>query len=568
MTKVKRVSQFPGSCTRSSHHEGTESGTRRSTILARVVNSPSRCVVLATASTSMRPLLTNAVRIAAPCRCRVDSRHHLRRVAVVRKSSTSSAASTAFLDFAEGPDVNDDKHHCPPSSSVMDTVAPAAMGRPRLQRLRERLQHEKIPAAALVKVSQWARPTRHHATTDRPANTTTPPSRLPSSQPQSHPTLHPPSSPSSFSYEALRDSLRDYPDPTLDRVLVDTFARRHTYLRLSLTERCNLRCTYCMPEQGVPLQPPEHLLQTPELLYLAQTFASFGVTKFRLTGGEPTLRHDVVDVVRGLRQFQPHQIGMTSNGIKIPSLLDDLVDAGLNSLNVSLDTVFPDKFAHLTRRPAKYLDRVWQALDRAHEVAVAAAESTTHSRFSVKLNCVVMRGVNDHEVADFCRLVDRYPLLQVRFIEYMPFDENGWNQNLLVGYQELLSRLESEGVHLRPVPSDDPHDTTKWYDWSGEEGWLSTPSRRIGFITSMSAHFCDSCNRVRLTADGQLKSCLFDGGEVSLTRALREGWDDSELRKLVHYALQTKPKALGGHDSPDAIHRDARRNRPMTLIGG
>lgn len=345
--------------------------------------------------------------------------------------------------------------------------------------------------------------------------------------------------------QALVDPL---PNIEQNKVLTDSFQRQHTYLRLSLTERCNLRCTYCMPEAGVPLQPAHHLLQTPELLRIAKYFRKAGVTKFRLTGGEPSLRHDLLTVVDGLHQLGPDQIGMTSNGIALHKKLPSLVEAGLNSLNISLDTLDPEKFGKLTRRPAAYMDRVWQTLEVAHGL------------LNVKLNCVVMRGVNDHEVADFINLTDQFPNLAVRFIEYMPFSENGWNWSKCVPYQELLDNLPQDKIS--PIPAQDPHDTTKWF--------RTASGGRVGFITSMSSHFCAGCNRLRLSADGQIKVCLFDGhSEISLRDALRDyNFNDEDLGKLIHHAVQKKKFALGGHKDPQDIMNDAANNRPMTLIGG
>jgi len=338
------------------------------------------------------------------------------------------------------------------------------------------------------------------------------------------------------------------PDPEPSMILTDTFARKHTYLRLSLSERCNLRCTYCMPEKGVPLQPQEHLLQTQELLQLASYFVAQGVTKFRLTGGEPTLRKNLIDVVSGLAELQPQQIGMTTNGVTLHRQLPELVEAGLTSVNLSLDTLDPDQFAQLTRRPAAYLDRVWQTLELCHEVI---PEQT-------KINCVVMRGINDAQIAPFIKLSEQFPKLQVRFIEYMPFDANGWNWDKFISYKEMLEALPFE---LEAVPSPDPHDTTKWF--------RTDSGGRIGFITSMSSHFCAGCNRLRLTADGQIKVCLFDGTtEISLRDALRQGMSEADLSKLVHYAIQKKKFSLGGHSDPQDISEDSANNRPMTLIGG
>ena len=369
--------------------------------------------------------------------------------------------------------------------------------------------------------------------------------------------------------QALRLQLAHLPDPAPEHVLTDRHRRRHTYLRLSVTERCNLRCTYCMPAAGVPLQPASHLLSTTELLTLAQHFAQqLGVTKFRLTGGEPTLRADLLAIVDGLSKLQPQSIGMTTNGIALGGTngkLQALHQAGLTGLNVSLDTVDPDEFAALTRRPASYLQRVRHCLEQAVEIA-----SDSNNNFTVKLNCVVMRGTNDHGVPDLIRLAEQYDgHLQVRFIEYMPFSENGWNWDRCVPYAELLQRLRQQHeMELQPLPAEDPHDTTKWFTYNHPNS--STTTTKIGFITSMSQHFCGTCNRLRLTADGQIKVCLFDGRtDVSLRDALRAHWSQKELNKLIHYAaVQTKHAALGGHRDPADIMKDAGNNRPMTLIGG
>ena len=364
----------------------------------------------------------------------------------------------------------------------------------------------------------------------------------------------------------------DDPDSSSSMVLTDRFHRRHSYLRLSLTERCNLRCTYCMPEHGVPLQPPQHLLQTPELVHLAGTFAHHGVTKFRLTGGEPTLRRDVVDIVHGLaalhnKNKMKRHIGMTTNGIVLASQLPALMEAGLTHVNVSLDTLQADKFATLTRRPGTYLTKVWESLEACHDLL------SHRPGHGFKLNCVVMRHVNTNEIADFVRLTQTtFPQASIRFIEYMPFTQNGWNTTKLVPYQELLTTLAHDhGINLTPVPSDDASDTTKWYTtpWDTTSTTTSTTAGRIGFITSMTDHFCGSCNRLRLTADGTLKVCLFDGTtEFSLRDALRAGCTEYELSKVVHAALQQKQWKLGGHASPISVAAHADSNQPMTLIGG
>lgn len=396
------------------------------------------------------------------------------------------------------------------------------LSRPRLEALRQQMRRE-----GPVRLSQFPAPKRVSEPVEKPKSTE-------------------PSSDSPVDFPALLATLPDVPT---SEILHDRFQRKHTYLRLSLTERCNLRCTYCMPEQGVPLQPPEHLLQTPELLRIARYFFEAGVRKFRLTGGEPTLRRDLVDIVAGLSALGPDQIGITTNGITLTKNLPDLAAAGLTSVNISLDTLDADKFTQLTRRPG--LDRVLQAIDLAHETLGATG--------NVKINCVVMRGVNDGEIADFIRLTERYPLLSVRFIEYMPFTDNGWNWDKCVPYQELLDSLPEGLVHK--IPEEDPHDTTKWFK--------TATGSKVGFITSMSSHFCAGCNRLRLGADGTIKVCLFDGNtDISLKDAIRSGLTEPEWGKLIHYALSKKKWSLGGHKDPQDIMRDAANNRPMTLIGG
>eukprot|EP00522_Entomoneis_paludosa_P017412 CAMPEP_0172450198 /NCGR_PEP_ID=MMETSP1065-20121228/8647_1 /TAXON_ID=265537 /ORGANISM="Amphiprora paludosa, Strain CCMP125" /LENGTH=531 /DNA_ID=CAMNT_0013201975 /DNA_START=79 /DNA_END=1674 /DNA_ORIENTATION=+ len=429
--------------------------------------------------------------------------------------------------------------------------------RPRLAALRERLQTEPAPRPASQYAQNGSSPI---VTTTTSSVTATSPSPAVVESPI-------------LDMEELRAWADAQPDLPLDNqklLLTDRYQRHHSYLRLSLTERCNLRCTYCMPPEGVPLQPKSHILQTSELLQLASYFRyQGGVSKFRLTGGEPTLRADLVDIVRGLKALDPQQIGMTTNGIVLASKLPALVEAGMDSINISLDTLQPDKFAELTRRPAGYLDKVWQALEACQEVQQEQMRMSGQSKpnLTVKLNCVVMRNVNTDEIADFVKLTQTFPHLAIRFIEYMPFSDNGWNNDQLVPYPELLQDLhDNHNIDLQKVPSPDPSDTTKWY----QTPWSSTASsRNIGFITSMSQHFCGTCNRLRLTADGQLKVCLFDGKtELSLRDALRAGFTNQQLAKVIHAAVQNKHYKLGGHVDPQALADDADTNRPMTLIGG
>ncbi|KZT72882.1 molybdenum cofactor biosynthesis prote [Daedalea quercina L-15889] len=326
--------------------------------------------------------------------------------------------------------------------------------------------------------------------------------------------------------------------------LIDSFQRRHNYLRISLTERCNLRCFYCMPSEGVELSPREHILTDDEVIRLSKLFVRSGVTKIRLTGGEPTVRKSLGDIVvrlKGLRKFGLESIGMTSNGIALERRLSSLVENGLTHLNLSLDTLDPFKFEIMTRRRGH--DAVLRSLDTA----------LTSNLQSVKLNVVVVHGLNDHEVHDFLELT-RDRELSVRFIEFMPFAGNKWDKRKMVPSAELLARIRHRHPDVMKAP-DELNDTARSFVIPGYKG-------NFGFISSMSDHFCSSCNRLRLTADGQIKVCLFDAKEISLRDRMREGATDEELQQAIGLAVQGKEK----HAGMEGI--DVETNRPMILIGG
>ncbi len=338
--------------------------------------------------------------------------------------------------------------------------------------------------------------------------------------------------------------------PATSDLLTDRFGRRHTYLRISLTERCNLRCQYCMPAEGIPLTPKDHMLTTPEIVRLARLFVEAGVDKIRLTGGEPLVRKDVEAVVEQIGALpRLRALALTTNGLLLERKLDRLHRAGLTHLNLSLDTLREDRFRWLARRPG--LDHVLAAVNLALDYGYAGPDRT------LKINCVVMRGINDDELTDFVAWTEAMPV-EVRFIEYMPFDGNGWAGDKLVPYREMLDRI-GERFPLERV-EDGPTETSKTYRVPGHVG-------RVGFITSMTTPFCDGCNRLRLTADGALKVCLFGRAEVSLRDRMREGASDDDLRATIHAAVQRKKAA---HDGVDEIAEAARRaeNRPMILIGG
>ncbi|KAF7704673.1 molybdenum cofactor biosynthesis protein 1 isoform X1 [Silurus meridionalis] len=323
--------------------------------------------------------------------------------------------------------------------------------------------------------------------------------------------------------------------------LTDTFGRRHNYLRISLTEKCNLRCQYCMPEEGVKLSPKEQLLSTEEVLTLARLFVREGVEKIRLTGGEPLIRPDVLHIIAEMRKMDGLKtIAVTTNGLNLSRLLPGLKKAGVNLLNVSLDSLVPAKFEFIVRR--KGFHKVMEGIDKAIELGYNP----------VKVNCVVMRGLNEDELLDFVNLTERKPL-DVRFIEYMPFDGNKWNFRKMVSYAEMLDRIKQQWPSLEPLPGEET-GTAKAFRVPGFQG-------QLGFITSMSDHFCGSCNRLRITADGNLKVCLFGNSEVSLRDCLRSGASDEELLQIIGAAVGRKKKQHAGMFSISQM-----KNRPMILI--
>ncbi|XP_038617207.1 molybdenum cofactor biosynthesis protein 1 isoform X5 [Tachyglossus aculeatus] len=298
-----------------------------------------------------------------------------------------------------------------------------------------------------------------------------------------------------------------------------------------------------MPEEGVPLTPKADLLTTPEILRLARLFVQEGVDKIRLTGGEPLIRPDVVDIVAQLRQLPGLKtLAVTTNGINLARMLPRLQEAGLDALNVSLDTLVPAKFEFIVRR--KGFHKVMEGIHKAIELGYDP----------VKVNCVVMRGLNEDELLDFVALSEQLPV-DVRFIEYMPFDGNKWNFKKMVSYKEMLDTIQGRWPELVKLPVEDS-STAKTYKVPHFLG-------QISFITSMSEHFCGSCNRLRITADGNLKVCLFGNSEVSLRDHLRAGAPEEELMRVIGAAVGRKKRQHAG-----MFNISQMKNRPMILIGG
>ena len=323
----------------------------------------------------------------------------------------------------------------------------------------------------------------------------------------------------------------------------DSYNRIHNYLRISLTDNCNLRCSYCMPEEDYAFTPVSKLMQADEIETIAKIFVAEGVNKIRLTGGEPLVRKDAATIMLALSKL-PVQLTLTTNGTRLHKFIDVLKEAKIRSLNLSLDTLQSDKFNLITQRDQ--FEVVWKNI-----------QLLLDHGFNVKVNVVVMRGINDNEIDDFIAWTKNTPV-HVRFIEFMPFSGNHWSSNRVVTLDQILTGIarKYEFIPLQP----EKHDTAKNYIVPGHAG-------TFGIISTMSAHFCGDCNRMRLTADGKLKNCLFSKDEIDLLSALRSG---ENIVPLIHQCVFGKEKQLGGQFSPafEQLHADEIHNRSMITIGG
>ena len=326
-------------------------------------------------------------------------------------------------------------------------------------------------------------------------------------------------------------------------MIIDSHNRVHDYLRISLTDNCNLRCFYCMPEEEYTFTPASQLMQKDEIETLAKIFVSLGVNKIRLTGGEPLVRKDAAEIITSLSKL-PVKLTLTTNGSRLHEFADTLEQAGVRSLNISLDTLQSEKFQLITRRNQfeKIYDNIQLLLKKD---------------FHVKVNVVVMKGLNDNEINDFIEWTKHQPV-HVRFIEFMPFAGNWWTSNKVFSMQQMLDVIKEkyEVVRLQ----DEKHDTSKGYMVPGHLGTFA-------IISTMSSPFCSGCNRMRLTADGKMKNCLFSEKETDLLSALRSGGD---VIPLIHQSVKAKAKELGGQFTADFQHLHAEdiHNRSMITIGG
>ena len=331
-----------------------------------------------------------------------------------------------------------------------------------------------------------------------------------------------------------------------NNILTDSFKRKHSYLRISLTERCNLRCTYCMPDNGVLLSPKSNIMTTDEIYQIAKTFVEKGVTKIRLTGGEPLVRKDIKKVLEKLSSL-PVELAITTNAVSVDRFISTFKTYSIQNINVSLDSLDAEKFTTITRR--NYFETVY------NNILLLVKEG-----FNVKLNAVLIKGFNDNEIIDFIKF-SKDLNISIRFIEFMPFDGNKWDIKKMVSYQEIMDCAYSHFSKDDIIRMEDaPNDTAKNYKLKGAKG-------SFAIISSVTNPFCDSCNRLRLTANGQLKNCLFSATESDLLTALRNGKD---ITPIIKKAVLGKFKVRGGMDTLDKLQEPKlhSKNRSMIAIGG
>lgn len=326
-------------------------------------------------------------------------------------------------------------------------------------------------------------------------------------------------------------------------MIIDSYNRVHDYLRISLTDNCNLRCFYCMPDEEYDFAPASKLMQPAEIETLAKLFVKEGVKKIRLTGGEPLVRKDAAEIILALSAL-PVELTLTTNGARLHEFAGILKESGIRSINISLDTLHADKFMLITRR------NIFQQVKDNIDLML-------HHGLHVKINVVVMKGLNEDEINDFIAWTKDTPV-HVRFIEFMPFTGNRWTSNKVVSFHEILETIEKK-YHFVALPGK-PHDTAKGFAVPGHAGTFAV-------ISTMTAPFCGTCNRIRLTADGKLKNCLFSSYETDLLTPLR---NNEDILPLIYGNIKAKEKELGGQFTTalQSIETANIQNRPMITIGG
>jgi cyclic pyranopterin phosphate synthase len=328
-------------------------------------------------------------------------------------------------------------------------------------------------------------------------------------------------------------------------ILIDRYGRKLTYLRLSVTDRCNLRCQYCMPQINFSWLPHDSILTYEEILKVCRTLATIGVTKVRLTGGEPLVRRDLISLVEKLTEIEEfEEICITTNGVLLEEYADSLYQAGIRHINISLDSLNPERFAYITG--FDLFEQVWRGIEKVLEKGFSP----------VKINSVIMKGINDNEITALAGLSMKYPI-QVRFIEFMPVGQDiFWNPDRFVSCDKIESRVEGAFGKLRPLPKSHSAGPASEYVLDKAPG-------SVGFIGALSRRFCESCNRLRLTAEGHLRLCLFSDEEVDVKKALRQGLNTEELTLFFCQAVLRKPKGLKFLDKERLSC-----SRGMSSIGG
>jgi GTP 3',8-cyclase len=326
-------------------------------------------------------------------------------------------------------------------------------------------------------------------------------------------------------------------------MIVDGFNRVHNYLRISMTDNCNLRCFYCMPEEDYEFTPASRLMQPDEIEAIAKIFVSQGINKIRLTGGEPLVRKDAADIIMRLSKL-PVNLTITTNGTRLHEFVEVLENAGVKSLNISLDTLNKEKFNLMTRR--NQFEKVYENI-----------QLMIQKGFHVKVNMVVIKNLNHDEIIDFVQWTKDEPV-HVRFIEFMPFTGNKWENEKVFTWQQILETV-SGNFDILPLEKE-KHETAKKYIIPGHKGTFAV-------ISTMSAPFCSDCNRMRLTADGKMKNCLFSQSETDLLTPFR---NKEDILPLIYQSILDKKKALGGQFTTDLekIETEKIHNRSMITIGG
>ena len=330
------------------------------------------------------------------------------------------------------------------------------------------------------------------------------------------------------------------------QILTDSFGRKHSYLRISLTEKCNLRCTYCMPAEGVKLTPRSDIMNADEIYDIAKIFVEHGVDKIRLTGGEPLVRKDFEEVLKQLHKLDV-KLSITTNAILVDRFIDVFKKYGLNDINVSLDTLKEDKFRFITRR---------DQFKKAYENILLLI----NEGFNVKMNIVLINGFNNDEIIDFIELT-RHLSVSIRFIEFMPFDGNAWNKEKLVTQEEILTQVDSHFGATNLIKLEDESNLiARRYKIEGFKG-------EFGIISTVSNPFCDGCNRIRLTANGRIKNCLFSNKEMNLLEILRTG---DSLEESILKVMYKKKAVRAGMNSFKKFSNPKKhsKNRSMITIGG